>query len=226
MDAMNRLQATALGLVAVATVACGPKVELKMAVEVLTKPEKAAVTYKGKKLGPAPVEIQIATYDDLQSIVAESSGLGVSEKRIRILSPEKAQLIYRFGNERSDLARELGVSKVLIFEYAEKVSFDSGKSELKPDALPILNKQADILKVYFPKSDVFVLGYTDSTGGDDYNLKLSLQRAQTVSDYLVARGLEKPRLKTRGFGKQFPVESNATGTGRGLNLRTEVVLPQ
>lgn len=207
--------------------ACAPKVELKMAVEVVTKPEKATVTYHGKTLGEAPVQVNIGTYEDLQSLTAQSFGLEVVEKRIRILSPEKAQLIYKFGKaEESDLARELHISRVLIFEYGEKVSFDSGKYDLKPQALPILNKQADILKIYFPNAQVFVCGYTDSTGSDDFNLKLSLKRAQAVSDYLVARGVDTTRLKTRGFGKQFPVESNASAAGKALNRRTEVVLPQ
>jgi outer membrane protein OmpA-like peptidoglycan-associated protein len=213
--------------VGLASTACAPKVELKMAVEVVSRPEKATVTYHGKNLGEAPVQVNIGTYEDLQALTAQSSGLDVVEKRIRILSPEKAQLIYKFGKaEESDLAKELKISKVLIFEYGEKVSFDSGKFDLKPAALPILNKQADILKIYFPNATVFVCGYTDSTGGDDFNLKLSLKRAQAVSDYLVARGMGSDRLKTRGFGKQFPVESNATVTGKALNRRTEVVLPQ
>jgi outer membrane protein OmpA-like peptidoglycan-associated protein len=47
-----------------------------------------------------------------------------------------------------------------------------------------------------------------------------------VADYLVARGVDKERLKIRGFGKQYPVETNATAAGRSLNRRTEVILPQ
>ncbi|HEY6929827.1 MAG TPA: OmpA family protein, partial [Thermoanaerobaculia bacterium] len=52
------------------------------------------------------------------------------------------------------------------------------------------------------------------------------KRAQAVSDYLAARGVSKTRLQVRGFGKDDPVESNATPSGRALNRRTEVVLPQ
>ena len=198
-----------------------------MAVQVVSQPESAEVRYKGKTIGDAPTNIAINTYEDLQAIVAVQGDLEVAEKRLRILTPDKAQLIFKFGKgEQSPIARVLGVQNVLIFDYSEKVSFDVDKFDLKPEALPILNTQADILNVYFPKAKVFVCGYTDATGTDEHNLRLSLKRAQAVADYLVARQVDKARLEIRGFGKDYPVESNATPAGRNLNRRTEVVLPQ
>jgi outer membrane protein OmpA-like peptidoglycan-associated protein len=195
---------------------------------VLSNPPKAEVRYRGKSLGEAPASMDVTTYEDLESIVASLEDLDVVEKRLRILSPEKAQLLFRLGKgaDQSPLARELGVQKILIFDYSEKVSFDVNRFDLKPEALPILNTQAEILIVYFPRARIFVCGYTDSTGTDEHNLKLSLKRAQAVADYLVARGMDKERLQIRGFGKDYPVESNATPAGRTLNRRTEVVLPQ
>ncbi len=198
-----------------------------MAVQVVSQPESAEVRYKGKTIGEAPTNIAINTYEDLQAIVAVKGDLEVAEKRLRILAPDKAQLIFKFGKgEQSPIARVLGVQNVLIFDYSEKVAFDVDKFDLKPEALPILNTQADILNVYFPKAKVFVCGYTDATGTDEHNLRLSLKRAQAVADYLVARQVDKGRLEIRGFGKDYPVESNATPAGRLLNRRTEVVLPQ
>jgi outer membrane protein OmpA-like peptidoglycan-associated protein len=217
-----------LGLVILGS-SCAPKeVRLRMAIEVLSNPPKAEVRYRGKSLGEAPASMDVTTYEDLESIVASLEDLDVVEKRLRILSPEKAQLLFRLskGADQSPLARELGVQKILIFDYSEKVSFDVNRFDLKPEALPILNTQAEILIVYFPRARIFVCGYTDSTGTDEHNLKLSLKRAQAVADYLVARGMDKERLQIRGFGKDYPVESNATPAGRTLNRRTEVVLPQ
>ena len=208
--------------------ACATKeVKLKMALDVTSLPERAEVRYHGQVVGPAPKSLDVDTYDDLQSVVASLADLNVVEKRLRILSPQKGQLMFRFGKqEQSPLAKTLGAQKVLIFDYSEKVSFDVEKWDLKPEALPILTTQADILNTYFPKSQIHVCGYTDSTGTDEQNLKLSLKRAQAVADFLAARGISKSRLQVRGFGKDYPVESNATPAGRALNRRTEVILPQ
>lgn len=223
----SRARAFALALVSASFLAaCGPKVDLKMAVEVVSDPGPATVTFKGKDVGPTPAALEVKTFDELMSIAARHEGTPVSEKRVRILAPDRAQLVFRFGADASAVARKLGLSRVLVFDYSEKVSFDSGKSELKPEGLPILSKQADILKAYFPGVDVFVCGHTDSTGGDDLNLKLSLERARVVSDFLVARGVPKERLKAQGFGKEYPSDTNETPAGRGNNRRTELILPQ
>lgn len=208
------------------SIGCAKKLELKMAVDVLSQPEKAKVQYHGKVLGEAPRSINISTFDDLESIAATSGGMNVVEKRIRILTPEKAQVIFKFGTEPSPLAKRLGAAKLLVFEYSEKVSFDTAKHDLKSEALPILNKQKEILNTYFPNAKAFVCGYTDSTGGDDFNMKLSLDRANEVFSYLVKQGVAKERLQPRGFGKEFPQDDNGTTGGRAANRRTEVVLPQ
>jgi outer membrane protein OmpA-like peptidoglycan-associated protein len=217
-----------LGLVVLGTACATKEVQLRMSIEVVSEPPKAEVRYRGKTLGEAPTTVQIATYEDFEAILASIQDLDVVEKRLRILSPDKAQLFFRFGKgaEQSPLARELGAQKILIFDYSEKVSFDVDKFDLKPEALPILNTQADILNVYFSHARVFVCGYTDSTGSEEYNLKLSLKRAQAVADYLIARGVDKQRIQIRGFGKEYPEASNATAAGRASNRRTEVVLPQ
>lgn len=211
----------------VAATGCTKKLELKMTIDVLSEPGKADVEYRNKPVGAVPQRINIETFDDLESIKATAPEGQVIEKRIRILSPETAQVIFRFGKDVSPLAKKLGATRLLVFEYAEKVSFDTGKADLKPEALPILNKQKEILNTYFPNAKAFVCGYTDSTGSDDLNMKLSLDRANAVFNYLsAAGGVAKSRLEPRGFGKDFPVESNATPQGRALNRRTEVVLPE
>jgi outer membrane protein OmpA-like peptidoglycan-associated protein len=203
------------------------EVEMKTAIDVLSEPEKATVTYKGKVLGETPQSLHVQTFEDVSSITASSSGLDVVEKRIRIISAEQAQVIFRLGKGGvSPVAKKLGLARVLVFEYAEKVCFDSARSDLKPDALPVLARQAEILNQYFPKAVVYVCGYTDSTGTDAFNEKLSLQRAETVRNFLVNQKVDGSRIRTQGFGKQFEVASNATPEGRALNRRTEVILPE
>ena len=206
---------------------CTHGVEMKMAVDVLSEPEKATVTYKGKVIGETPKSFNVSTFEDVNSITAAIADLDVVEKRIRIVSPEQAQVIFRMGKGGiSPVAKKLGMTRVLVFEYAEKVCFDSAKSDLKPDALPVLAKQAEILNQYFPKAVAYVCGYTDATGTDAFNDKLSLQRAEAVRLFLVNHNVDAARLKTQGFGKQFEVAPNTTVEGRALNRRTEVILPE
>ena len=65
-------------------------------------------------------------------------------------------------------------------------------------------------------------GYTDSTGSEAYNMRLSQRRADTVKAYLVDHGIEAMRLQTRGLGPSNPVASNSTEEGRARNRRVEV----
>jgi outer membrane protein OmpA-like peptidoglycan-associated protein len=205
---------------------CTKTIQMKMAVDVVSDPEKAAVTYKGKHIGETPKSFDVATFEDLASITATKPDLDVVEKRIRILSPDKAVVVFRLGKGgESPVAKKLSLTRVLVFEYAEKVCFDSAKADLKPEAIPVLARQAEILNQYFPKAQVYVCGYTDSTGSDAFNDRLSLQRAETVRNFLVNQNVDSARLKTQGFGKQFEVAPNTTSEGRALNRRTEVILP-
>jgi outer membrane protein OmpA-like peptidoglycan-associated protein len=72
---------------------------------------------------------------------------------------------------------------------------------------------------------VQIEGYTDSTGGVEYNQKLSESRAQSVHDYLVQSGLTAERItSTRGFGLNNPVATNNTPEGRQMNRRVEIII--
>jgi len=215
-------------LLATASVSCAEKkVALRMAVDVTSEPANAEIRYRGKAVGAAPRQVEIDTYADLAALVAVKRDLETVEKRVRIISPEKAQLLFRLGrDEISPVARRLGLTRILVFEYAEKVSFDSAKAELKDEAYSVLDKQAEILNQYFPQASVWVCGFTDATGSDELNERLSLKRAEAVATYLASKGVAASRLKTRGFGKEFEVASNDTPEGKARNRRTEVILPQ
>jgi outer membrane protein OmpA-like peptidoglycan-associated protein len=202
-----------------------PEVPLKVAVEVITEPENVEVRYKGKPVGVAPQSMRVTSYEELGAIVAEKPGLPVVERRVRMLSPDLVQLVLKLGAEPSPIAKKLGLTRVLVFEYAETVTFASSKSELRPESAPILKKQAEILNVYFPKANVTVCGFTDATGGDDLNDRLSFARAESVRKVLETEGVAGARLEARGFGKEFAAAPNDTPEGRARNRRTEVILP-
>jgi outer membrane protein OmpA-like peptidoglycan-associated protein len=103
------------------------------------------------------------------------------------------------------------------------VNFDFDKSNIRPDAVPILEQACAILKQE-STIDVSCNGYTDSIGTEAYNLKLSDRRARSVRDWLVKCGISPSRLTTKGFGETNPVASNATPEGRAQNRRTELVV--
>ncbi len=101
------------------------------------------------------------------------------------------------------------------------VNFDFDRADIRPDARPILDEAARILKEE-PNVQVDVQGYTDSIGSDEYNLKLSRRRAESVRVYLVSQGIASSRMTVQGFGESNPVASNATADGRAQNRRVEL----
>ncbi len=84
-----------------------------------------------------------------------------------------------------------------------------------------LNRVVDILK-YNKTWKVVVSGHTDDVGSDAFNLDLSLQRAGSVADYLIERGIDPTRIKTQGFGKQTPLQKGSDEPTRAINRRVEL----
>jgi outer membrane protein OmpA-like peptidoglycan-associated protein len=98
------------------------------------------------------------------------------------------------------------------------ILFDIGSSELSAASMQTLTDLNRVLKKY-PKNRIVVQGYTDSTGSDEFNQKLSAQRAQSVYNFLVGSGLKTLSITYVGFGKSNPIASNDTEEGRAKNRR-------
>ena len=98
------------------------------------------------------------------------------------------------------------------------VNFAFDKADLLPESYPVLDNAVKLLS---DKSDVNVEieGYCDYIGTEEYNQKLSVERAQTVKVYLVSKGIAENRLTTIGYGKGNPIANNETEEGRALNRR-------
>ncbi len=112
---------------------------------------------------------------------------------------------------------------------AIKVTFDSGilfatgKSDLNASSKSALVKFATSLKET-PETDVTISGHTDNTGSRDVNVKLSNDRAQSVSNFLIANGILKERLTTEGKAYDEPLADNSTAEGKAQNRRVEVFI--
>ena len=103
------------------------------------------------------------------------------------------------------------------------VSFDTGSATIKPQMRAVLDPFAASLKDD-PKAQLTIVGHTDSTGSDAMNNPLSVQRAQSVRDYLSSRGVVATRVLTEGRGEREPVSDNTTDAGRAKNRRVEILL--
>ncbi|MBW6508854.1 MAG: OmpA family protein [Desulfuromonadales bacterium] len=103
------------------------------------------------------------------------------------------------------------------------VLFDINKSELRSGTQYTIDKLAAFLAEY-PKRNVLIEGFTDSTGTAKYNQGLSERRADAVRNALTSRGVDSRRLKIRGYGIEFPVAGNESAAGRQRNRRVEVII--
>jgi len=103
----------------------------------------------------------------------------------------------------------------------ENVLFDFDKAVIKPEAYPLLDEVVAILKKN-PDMTVELQGHTDNIGTREYNMGLSLRRANAVADHLESKGISSARLTTKGFGFSKPVALNGTEFGRSLNRRVEL----
>ena len=103
------------------------------------------------------------------------------------------------------------------------VLFDTGRYTLKTNTQISLAKVAGILQAY-PGLKLQVEGYTDSVGSDQYNQKLSENRADAVRDFLVTQGVQADNISATGYGKAKPVADNATAQGRSQNRRVNLVV--
>lgn len=119
-----------------------------------------------------------------------------------------------------DIAKQTARGEVVTFG---DVLFEVGKANVNPAAYANLDKLATYLKQN-PERKVLIEGFTDSTGSDQLNLRLSQARADAVARQLTNRGVAYDRITTHGYGKEFPVASNANATDRALNRRVEVTI--
>jgi OOP family OmpA-OmpF porin len=108
-------------------------------------------------------------------------------------------------------------------ELKEKLYFAWDQAVLQDISFPVLDEVVQALKDNIGFR-VQVEGHTSSEGADDHNQTLSEKRADAVLDYLVAHGIAKERLVSKGFSSSVPADTNATVAGRENNRRVEFVV--
>ena len=112
----------------------------------------------------------------------------------------------------------------LKLEVPSDISFDVGRSAVKSDFAGVLNQFATTLNS--PRTQVTIIGHTDSSGSDAVNNPLSVDRAHSARDYLIARGVAVTRFETEGRGAREPIADNSTAEGRAKNRRVEIYVAE
>ncbi len=146
------------------------------------------------------------------------------------LAQAKKLLEDRLGQEISDKQVKLQMmEKGLVITVVGDMLFDSGKSKIRQEAYPLLDKVAYVLKENMAGFNIGIEGYTDNVpirhSPWKSNWELSTARSLSVLHYLVKeKGIAPERLSAIGFGEYRPVASNATKEGRSLNRMAEIVI--
>jgi outer membrane protein OmpA-like peptidoglycan-associated protein len=132
------------------------------------------------------------------------------------------QMRERLKDQLNQVLQTKETARGLIVNMSD-VLFDFNKYTLKPEAREKLAKVSGILLAY-PGLKLQVEGYTDNIGSDEYNQKLSEQRAGGVRDYLVSQSVQEANVSATGYGKSDPIADNSTNAGRAQNRRVQLVV--
>lgn len=131
--------------------------------------------------------------------------------------------------QQADLNQDLKGSGIKVERQGDNINlnmpgnitFDTGKANIKSNFSPVLSDIANVM-IKYPETNIEVQGHTDNVGSDTDNLKLSQQRAQSVSSALGSLGVDSNRIKSVGYGESAPAASNDTPAGRETNRRVEI----
>lgn len=115
---------------------------------------------------------------------------------------------------------EVEVVEIEISFSPKNINFKFGKATLTKDAKEELNKLAEYLQEN-PDRIVKISAHTDNVGSPESNMELSNERAASVKEFLMEKGIEEDRLTTKGFGETKPIATNETDEGRKMNRRVE-----
>lgn len=191
----------------------------------------------------------VATREEMQR--AQSQAVSAEERReqatrqaeqareeadqARLLAEAQSTEI-KLARREAELASETAASLQRRLEYMEyretdrgvvitlgDVLFEVGRAELLPAARQNVDDVIELLDSE-PGKRIRIEGHTDSTGSAALNLRLSQQRAEAVRSALVERGIEAARMDAVGMGKDFPIASNDSETGRASNRRVDVIV--
>ena len=135
----------------------------------------------------------------------------------------------RMDKQAEEMRRELPGAQVervgegIKITFGSDILFDVDSYQLKSETRRQLTEFAQTLNKY-EDTDIRIEGHADATGSDDYNQKLSNQRAEAVGSFLQTQGVKSSRVDEKGYGEAQPVADNTTEAGRSKNRRVDVAV--
>ena len=136
---------------------------------------------------------------------------------------KKAEELAALENAQVETVEDVNGLKAIKVTFDSGILFDFNKSTLRPEAKASLDKFAAEMSD-MKETGITVYGHTDNVGSEAANRKISLQRAESVGNYLNSKGIAKSRITMQGLGYDQPVADNSTEAGRAQNRRVEVFI--
>jgi OOP family OmpA-OmpF porin len=125
------------------------------------------------------------------------------------------------GRVKTEISK--GSQQIDLILEESMVGFDFDSATLKPSSYSVLNMLSETL-LNFPEYRIVIIGHTDSKGTEEHNEQLSRNRANSVLQYMISRGVSADRMTSIGYGENRPRDSNDTPEGRAKNRRVEYML--
>jgi OOP family OmpA-OmpF porin len=200
----------------------------RLTAELLAYFNEQANTLQALEQEKAENEIRLTEMEEEMRTMDERLG-GATAERAALIQRLEAQARVK---EQFEQVEKLFTSfEARVFREGDTItlrmvglSFDSGKSQIKPENFDLLGKVEKAIDI-FPRSELTIEGHTDAHGGDDLNQKLSQDRAESVRQYMInAMRIPTYRLIATGYGETRPVASNETEAGRARNRRIDIVI--
>jgi len=187
---------------------------------------------QAEQASDAPAQEHLAYLAERKARIAVADAeKNMADKEVQLLQKEKETALFKIRENEAEKAKSEAEMAELKGKQTERgivltlgdVFFETGRAALMPGGLQAIGKLASFLKKY-PDRGVLIEGHTDSVGKAEYNIRLSQIRAEAVRNALLENGISAGRITTKGYGKAYPVASNATAGGRQLNRRVEIVV--
>ncbi len=163
-------------------------------------------------------EAQVAAAREAELKAKEGAARAEAERARKVAEALRAQLL----DQLNSVLQTRDTPRGLVVTMAD-VLFDTGRYDLRPAARERLARLSGIISSH-PGLILQVEGHTDSTGSDELNQKLSVQRAETTRSFLIEQGVDERTITAEGYGKANPIADNSTAEGRQKNRRVEIIV--